>query len=129
MLLVLLAIGLMSVVLAFMAGWGASGVFYGAEEKTIAMSWGDGRGQKNYYGAQVYLVPGGFDGRYSVRAIVRIGPGNGYVHDCGELGRAATEAEAVEKWGKITWKEEGLFIGDPDAGGYHLPRARMESHR
>src|SRR4051794_3782576 len=84
----------------FVAGWLAAGAFTeGADGRTIAMSWGDGKYGKDFYGAQVYVVPG--RGGLSVRARVLIGPGNDYQHDCGEIGRAANLPEAVERWGKV----------------------------
>jgi hypothetical protein len=95
-------------------------------ERAIALSWGDGKYGPAFYGAYVYLQP--VDGGYSVRARVYIGRGNGYVYDCGELGRAQSEAEAVARWGKIDWREEGLRIGS-GADQYFLPRADLENHR
>ena len=103
-------------------GWWLSGIFgQRAIDRTIAMSWGDGKYGKQFYGAQVYAVPQGSE--YSVRARILIGPGNGYYHDCEEIGRAATVQEAIERFGKILWEEKGLTIGDPAVGGFHLPRA------
>ena len=114
--------------LGVVAGWFASGVFgERAFDRTIAMSWGDGKYGKDFYGAQVYLVPTGSE--YSVRARVVIGAGNPYYHDCEEIGRATSVRDAVNRFGKIHWDEKGLNIGDPAAGGFHLPRARLESHR
>lgn len=107
-------------------GWILNGVI-GDRPITIAMSWGDGKYGKQFYGAQVYLVPQGED--YAVHARVQIGPGNPYYHDCGQIGRAASVQDAVERFGTIRWDEKGVTIGDLSAGGYHLPRARVESHR
>jgi hypothetical protein len=116
------------VALGAAAGWLLSGVLgERAIDRTIAMSWGDGRYGKDFYGAQVYLVPDGAG--YSVRARVLIGAGNDSCHDCGEIGRAASVEEAVERFGRIHWQEKGLTIADPAAGGFHLPRDRLESHR
>jgi hypothetical protein len=75
-------------------------------ERVIAASWGDGKYGPSFYGAQVYLEPVR-DG-YSVRGQVWIGPGNPYIHDCGELGRVENYRQAVQKWSKITWKERPL---------------------
>src|SRR5687768_12582008 len=73
-------------------------------DHTIAMSWGDGRYGRAFYGAHVYLVP--LEQGYSVRARVYIGRGNDYFHDMGELGRAATDEEAVARWGEVQWTPE-----------------------
>jgi hypothetical protein len=95
--------------------------------ETVAMCWGDGKYGPGFYGARVYLVPAA-EG-YSVRACVYIGPGNDYWHDCGELGDVQSHEEAVAKWGKITWKDEGLYIGDGSPDDYFLPREKLEAHR
>lgn len=88
----------------------------------IAMSWGDGKYGKAFYGAQVYTDA--FNPPFTVRARVRIGPGNPMYHDCGVLGTAASFEDVVRKWGTIEWAPDGLRIGD-----FFLPRARMEAHR
>jgi hypothetical protein len=68
-----------------MAGWWASGLWgERAIDRTIAMSWGDGKYGKNFYGAHVYVVPD--ESEYSVRARVLIGD-FGYRDDLGEIGR------------------------------------------
>ena len=96
-------------------------------DQTIAMKWGDGKYGQNFYGAQVYLIPAGAG--YSVHARVFIGPGNNFFHDCAEIGRATSVQDALDHFGTITWEEKGLVIGDPEAGGYHLPRKVFELHR
>ena len=96
-------------------------------DRIVAVSWGDGEYGEAFYGAYVYLVPE--SGDYSVRARIYIGRGNDYWHECGEIGRAETDVEAVEKWGTITWTDDGLNIGDPASGGYHMLRTKLESHR
>ena len=88
----------------------------------IAMDWGDGKYGKAFYGAQVYVVPAG--ARFIVRAQIHIGYGNGYLHDGGVLGIGNSFEEAVQKWGKIEWRPDGLHVGD-----YFMSRARVESHR
>jgi hypothetical protein len=111
-------------------GW-ASWTFFQDDtamvQRTVALSWGDGKYGPAFYGAWVYLEPDG--GGFSVRGRVWIGPGNDYFHDCGELGRAATHEEAVRRWGTITWRPEGLSIGSGKPDDYFLPRAKLESHR
>ncbi len=114
----------------------AVGLFYGgfkARERTeqlthslVAVSWGDGKYGKAFYGAYVLLEP--VAGDYSVKAFVNIGRGNGMFHGCGELGRVATAEEAVAKWGKIDWQDDGLHIGT-GTNAYFLPRAKLEAHR
>ena len=95
-------------------------------ERVVAMSWDDGKYGPAFYGAHVYLEPMA-SGR-SVRARVFIGRGNDYFHDCGELGRVATDADAVARWGRIEWREDGLHIGT-GTNHYFLARAQLESHR
>ena len=88
--------------LVYMVGWVVFSFRIQTElDRLVAVSWGDGEGEqlKAHYGAYVFLVPEGGD--YSVRAKVYIGRGNGYYHDCGEIGRAKNDVEAVEKWGTI----------------------------
>jgi len=60
---------------------------------------------------------------FPVRAAVHIG-GSGYLDDLGEIGKAATRAEAVENWGHIEFRPDGWHIGS-----YFLSRERMENHR
>jgi len=91
-------------------------------DRVVAIAWGDGKYGDAFYGADVYLEPAA--GGYSVRARVYIGRGNNYFTDCGEIGKAADDVEAVKKWGKIEFRPDGLHIGD-----YFLPREQMESHR
>jgi hypothetical protein len=90
-------------------------------DRVVAFQWGDGKYGKAFYGAHVYLEP--VSGGYSVRAAVHIG-GYDYLDDLGEIGKAATQTEAREKWGTIEFRPDGLHIG-----GYFLPRERMEDHR
>ena len=95
-------------------------------ERVVAMSWGDGKYGSSFYGAHVYLDPQ--SSGYSVRARVFIGRGNNYFHDCSELGTVRTDAEAVARWGKIDWREDGLHIGS-DTNHYFLARAKLQRHR
>lgn len=97
-----------------------------AEERLVAVAWGDGRYGPAFYGAYVYLVPQG-DG-FSVRARVMLGRGNDHRHECGELGTARTAAEAVARWGKLDWRSDGLAIGEGESR-FFLPRATFENHR
>src|SRR5688572_20875492 len=109
------------------AGWFLRAHHTAAQlDHTIAMSWGDGPYGRAFYGAHVYLVP--LDDGYSVHARVYIGRGNDYFHDMGELGRAATDEEAVARWGEVQWKPEVLQIGT-GADSHTLERAVLENHR
>jgi hypothetical protein len=94
--------------------------------KLLAVSWGDGKYGKAFYGAFAYLKP--VAGGQAVKAQVQIGRGNPMFHECGEIGRAATAEEALAKWGKIDWQDDGLHIGT-GTNAYFLPRAKLESHR
>jgi hypothetical protein len=94
--------------------------------RLLAVSWGDGKYGKAFYGAYVYLEP--TTGGQAVKAQVQIGRGNPMFHDCGELGRVVTAEEAVAKWGKIDWQDDGLHIGT-GTNAFFLPRAKLESHR
>lgn len=113
--------------------WAASaGVFLSPEARaardmgrTIAVSWGDGKYGKAFYGAQVYLVPR--ENGFSVRARVMI-DGAHHWHDCGELGAVETRAQAVARWSQVDWRPEGLYIGAGE-NRHFTPRARIESHR
>ena len=94
--------------------------------RLVAVSWGDGKYGPAFYGAHVYLEP--VTSGYSVRARVYVGRGNDYYHDCGELGTVQTDAEAVARWGTISWSEDGLRIGS-STNQYFLARAKLESGR
>lgn len=98
-----------------------------AVHSIIAMSWGDGRYGKAFYGAEIYIKPTGTE--YAVRGRVWIGRGNATWHDLGKLGTVATPAEAVEKWGRIEWTPEALVVGPGDPEPFSLPRTELESHR
>lgn len=122
-----LIVAAVALLAGFVAGWIlASSVNATRLERVVAMSWGDGKYGPAFYGAHVYMKPK--RSGYSVRALVHIGRGNGGFHDCGELGTVQTDAEAVARWGKIEWRDDGLHIGT-GTNHYFLARAEMESHR
>jgi hypothetical protein len=122
-----LVIAAAALLIGFIAGWfQANSVNALKLERVVAMKWGDGKYGPSFYGAHVYLEPA--SNGYSVRARVYIGRGNDYFHDCGELGVVQTDSEAVAKWGKIDWREDGLHIGS-GADEYFLARAKLENHR
>lgn len=123
----LFAVAVVMSLVGLIAGWvWASDVSSTRLDRVVAMSWGDGKYGEACYGAHVFLEP--LPSGYSVRAMAHIGRGNGYFHDCGELGTVRTDAEAVARWGTIDWRDDGLHIGS-GATHYFLPRAKMESHR
>lgn len=97
-----------------------------SEERLVAVSWGDGKYGPAFYGAFVFLEPDAPG--FRVRARVAIGRGNAMFHDCGEIGRALSEAEAVARFGTVTWEPGGVAIGT-GPGRYFLPRAELEKHR
>ena len=92
----------------------------------VAVAWGDGSVGPAFYGAYVELEP--ISSGYSVQAYIAIGRGNQFYRDCGEIGRVATAEEAVARWSKIEWREDGLHIGN-GADQYFLPRKEVETHR
>src|SRR5262245_15622430 len=96
----LLYVAVVALLSGFAAGWVVASTKSSTRlERVVAMSWGDGKYGQGFYGAHVYLKPR--PGGYEVRARVFIGRGNDYFHDCGELGRVTTDAEAVARWGRI----------------------------
>lgn len=122
-----LAVAVVSLFVGSIGGWiRASSLSNTQLERVVAIKWGDGKYGPSFYGAHVYLEPA--SSGYSVRARVYIGRGNGYFHDCGELGKVQTDSEAVARWGMINWKEDGLHIGSGQSE-YFLSRAKIESHR
>lgn len=119
--------GFFTLQIGFIIGWLAARKVNSEQlERVVAMSWGDGKYGRAFYGAHVYLHP--ISSGYSVRAQVLIGRHNGYYHQIGELGRVSHPADAVEKWGTIQWREDGVQIGT-GTNGYFLPRAKLERHR
>lgn len=122
--LVMLSIGTIA---GLVLGWLAASQQSEAQiERVIAMSWGDGRHGPGFYGAHVYLEP--IEEGFAVRARVFLGRGNDYFHDLGELGQAATDHEAVARWGQVEWKPDGLHLGE-GSRGFFLPRGVLENHR
>jgi hypothetical protein len=126
----LLAVAFVSLLVGFGVGWMRPQLHSAAQlQRVVAMSWGDGKDAPAFYGAHVFLEPQASG--YSVQARVYIGRSTGflaYFHDCGELGRVQTDAEAVARWGKIEWREDGPHIGT-GTNHFFMPRARLEHHR
>ena len=97
-------------------------------ERQIAFVWGDSqRFGPAFYGAQVYFEPAA--GAVQVKARVWIGRGNGYFHDLGMLGQAATAEDAVREFGHVRFEPDGLHIGSTEKDSFFLPRDKLESHR
>jgi hypothetical protein len=116
--LTLFIVALLTGIVGFVAGWGAVTAKSAQRvSRVVAVSWGDAPHAKAFYGAFVYLRQKGDD--YSVRGRVYLGR-DGEFYDCGELGKAKTPAEAVQRWGTIEWKPEGVHIG-----GFFVARADL----
>ena len=111
-----------------LVGWGVNRMMWPHDTsfvgRTVTVSWGDGKYGPAFYGAWVHTEPSGRG--FSVHLWVCIGPGNPMWYDVGELGWVPTHADAVRDWGKVTWREEGLYVG---TGDYFVPRTKIESHR
>lgn len=102
----------------FVAGWLEPRASSARVDRVVAMTWNHDEAGRPSYGAHVYLEPLE-EGGYSVRARVYIDRGDehfAYYHDVREIGRAATDEEAVARWGTIVWRTDGVQFGDgPDA--------------
>ena len=120
----------MALVLGVAVGWLAGVNFAGKTvERMVAFEWRKPIPNTAPYGAHVFLVP--LEQGFSVRAKVHVdrsGPFMEYVHDCGELGRVATADEAVDRWGRIEWKDDGLHLGS-GTNHFFLERSLLENHR
>lgn len=102
-------------------------------ERLVAVSWGDGKYGKAFYGAYVFYEDhDGQDGPLLVKLAVRIDRGtlwSQYAHDTRQLGVAKDAADAVEKWGVITWSDKGLTVGRTPENAHFFPRDDLERHR
>lgn len=106
-------------------------------DRLVAVSWGDGKYGKALYGAYVFYEEK--NSELLVKLSVRIDRGSfwgQYAHDTRTLGTAKDPADAVARWGTITWSDQGLEVGPPPgttplpAAAKHLfPRAELERHR
>lgn len=120
----LVIIALLAGVVGFVAGWGAIAAQSSKRAgRVVAVRWGDAAHAKAHYGAFVYLRQ--VQDAYSVRARVYFGRDGAAFHDCGELGKAETPAEAVERWGDIEWGANGLRIGS-GTDRFFLAREELE---
>jgi hypothetical protein len=120
-----------SLAVAYMA-WQWNDLHQRAEqlEQLVAVSRGDGRYGPAFYGAYVYYEPRA-DGQLDVKLSVRIGrsnPQHSYEHDPRTLGLARDPADAVTRWGLITWTDAGLSVGT-GSDAYRFPRNELERHR
>src|SRR5262245_45252208 len=130
--LLLLGVGaLCGGLVGFVAGWLEPRPSGQRVDRVVAMSWNDQEEGRPSYGAHVYLEPLDDAVGYSVQAQVFIDRGDeffSYVHGMGELGRVATDEEAVARWGTIIWRDDGVQFGsDPDAP--FLSRAALRRGR
>jgi hypothetical protein len=108
--LTLFIVALLTGTVGFVAGWGAVAAKSAKRAgRVVAVSWGDASHAKAFYGAFVYLRQKG--DQYSVRGRVYLGRDGERFYDCGELARVQTPAEAVQLWGAIEWKPDGVTIG------------------
>ena len=108
--LTLFIIALLTGIVGFAAGWGAVASKSAKRAgRVVAVSWGDAPHAQAFYGAFVYLRQKGDE--YAVRGRVYLGREGGRFYDCGELGTVKTPAEAVQRWGTIEWKPDGVQIG------------------
>jgi hypothetical protein len=107
--LTLFIVALLTGIVGFVAGWGAVTAKSAKRAgRVVAVSWGDAPQARAFYGAFVYLRQKGDE--FSVRGRVYLGR-EGAFYDCGELGKVKTPVEAVERWGTIEWKPDGVQIG------------------
>lgn len=126
-----LAATILALVFGITVGW-LTGVNSAGKtvERMVAFKWRvPTLDSPSTYGAHVFLVPEGQG--FSVRAKVHIdrsGPFMEYIHDCGELGQVATADEAVERWGQIEWRDDGLHLGY-GTNHFFLERRLLENHR
>ncbi len=100
----------------------------------VAAGWGDSKYGKAFYGARVYYVEEGPQVR--VWLAVQIDRGSvwtHYSHDPRLLGVASSPADAVAKWGQLSWTDQGLRVtsqpGHSPAQSYLFPIAELETHR
>jgi hypothetical protein len=120
-----------SLAVAYMA-WRWNDLSRRAEQldQLVAVSWGDGRNIAAFYGAYVYYEPRA-DGQLDVKLRVSIDrptPDFRYEHLARALGVAKNPADAVARWGLITWNDAGLSVGT-GSDVYHFPRSELERHR
>ncbi|MFZ6674184.1 hypothetical protein [Undibacterium sp. Xuan67W] len=95
----------------------------------VAVSWGDSKYAPALYGAYVFTEPK--DKARVVRATVYIDRPSFWIseqHQTIDLGIVQDDAEAVARWGKILWSDEGVQFGY-DKQTVLIKRADLESHR
>jgi len=120
----LIIIALLAGLVGFVAGWGAIASQSSKRAgRVVTVSWGDAQHAKAYYGAFVYLRQRA-EG-YAVRARVYLGRDGVAFHDCGELGVVATPAEAVDRWGNVDWRPDGVQIGS-GTNRFFVSKAQLE---
>ena len=120
----LIIIALLAGLVGFVAGWGAIASQSSKRAgRVVTVRWGDASHAKAYYGAFVYLRqrPEG----YAVRARVYLGRDGIAFHDCGEIGVVATPAEAVDRWGNVDWRPDGVQIGS-GTNRFFVSKAQLE---
>jgi hypothetical protein len=101
-------------------------------EKVVAISWSPRRivadtpvGPAQYQ-ARVFAVPAA--NGWSLRANVWM-PSVEMFHDCGELGLATGSVDAVERFGTVAWRDDGLHLFDAGREVRFVPFSLLETHR
>ncbi|GAC1570780.1 MAG: hypothetical protein NVS3B3_24740 [Aquirhabdus sp.] len=95
----------------------------------IAVSWGDSKYAPALYGAYVFTEPK--NNARLVRATIYIDRPSFWIseqHQTIDLGLAKDDAEAVARWSKINWSDEGVQFGH-DQHTVLIKRTDLESHR
>lgn len=98
---------------------------------TIAVSWGDGKYGKAFYGTYVFLG-NNVGGKVEVKARIYLGRRgyfSWYAYELGVIGIANDDVEATKMWGNIKWVPEGVEIGGSDGVKYFVKREYFENHR
>ncbi len=99
------------------------------EYRLIAVSWGDGKYGKAFYGVYVYMGKE-LENEVEIKAKIYIGRGSylfNYFHDLGVIGKSRNEPGEINQWGKIIWKPDRIEIGANNT--FFFPRAKLEQHR
>lgn len=97
----------------------------------ISVRWCDSTYSSALYGIYIYLGDKS-NTKTEIKGIIYIGRGNSsvnYSQDLGVIGIADDAHDAVDKWGKITCSDKGIFIEGKSGIQYFLPRKKLESHR
>ena len=96
----------------------------------VAISWGNrmNGSDRKLYQIQVISNDHNKDGVLEVTAKGCIGSSS-YYHDFGVLGTASNMADAISKYGVITWEEDRVTIGGQAGIKSFVMRNQLEKHR